>query len=60
MSDKKLTRVSNGKLLGGVCAGLGKYTNLNAWIFRILFILFGCSGLGIVIYLLMCFAIPQE
>lgn len=56
----KLTRVNEGKILGGICTGLAKNLGINVWIFRILFIVFGCSGLGILIYLAMCLLIPQE
>ncbi|MFI3229800.1 MAG: PspC domain-containing protein [Bacillota bacterium] len=43
------------KLLMGVCAKLSKKIGLNVWIWRILWILFGCTGLGIIIYLLLGF-----
>lgn len=56
----KLTRVSEGKLLGGICTGLAKALGINVWLWRILFIVFGCSGLGILLYIIMCFVIPQE
>lgn len=56
----KLTRVKEGKLLGGICSGLEKALGINAWIFRILFVVFGFTILGIIVYIAMCFLIPQE
>ncbi|MBQ8607661.1 MAG: PspC domain-containing protein [Bacteroidaceae bacterium] len=60
MSEKKLTRTVEGKLIGGVCSGLGKYTNINPWIFRLLFILFGFTTVGVIVYVIACLALPQE
>jgi len=37
----------------GVCEKLERIFGIDAWIFRILFIVFGCSGTGIFIYLLL-------
>lgn len=44
-------RTKDGKLIAGVCAGLGKKFNTSPWVFRILFILFGCSFIGIIAYI---------
>lgn len=46
---------SNKKLILGVCGGLEKQFGLNAWIFRILFILFGVCLVGIVLYFILAF-----
>jgi phage shock protein PspC (stress-responsive transcriptional regulator) len=45
------------KLIGGVCAGIGKKTDVNPWLFRILFILL--AG-GFWVYLLMWVFIKEE
>ena len=39
----------------GVCEQLERNTGINAWIWRLLFIFFGCSGTGILIYIILSF-----
>ena len=58
--EKKLYRVQEGKMLTGVCAGLGKYLNLDPIIIRVLCVLFGCCGAGLVAYLICSLLIPEE
>ncbi len=41
------------KILMGVCAKMANKTGINEWLIRILWILFGCTGLGIVVYILL-------
>lgn len=36
---KRLYRNPDGKIIGGVCSGLGSYFNVNAWIPRVLFLI---------------------
>jgi len=38
-TKKRLFRSPDNKRIGGVCAGLGYYFNMDAWIFRILFLI---------------------
>lgn len=58
---KKLTRVRENKLLGGVCTGLGKYLEVDPVVFRIVFlILFFIAGGGLILYLIMWIIIPDE
>lgn len=59
--NKKLTRSSKNHIIGGVCAGLGEYFNIDPVIFRIIFLVltFG-GGAGILIYLIMWLIIPDE
>lgn len=37
----------------GVCEKLEKNTGIDAWIFRLLFLFFGMSGTGILIYIIL-------
>ena len=39
----------------GVCEQLEKNTGIDAWLFRILFLIFGFSGTGLIIYLVLSF-----
>jgi phage shock protein C len=57
-----LLRVRNGRILGGVAAGLGRRFGLDPWPARLLFVLLllvipGCS---IVIYPILWILMPQE
>lgn len=59
---KRLYRDSSDKVLGGVCAGLANYMNIDPAIVRLLFaiITFGGFGAGIVIYLLLWMILPAR
>jgi len=50
------------RLIGGVCAGLGRSTPLNAWIWRILFIVLTLltQGAAAVAYLLLWWILPLQ
>lgn len=57
---ERFYRDENNKLIGGVCAGLASYFNLDKLVVRILFILFTLGfGFGIIIYLILWVAIPS-
>ncbi len=63
MSDyKTLTRSKSDRMIGGVCAGLAEYLNLDPTVMRLLFVLgFFLAGPGIVIaYLIMAIVTPEE
>ena len=59
-SDSGLMRTNENKVFGGVCAGLEKYKGVNRYILRIVFVLIGCSGIGIVAYIVACLSIPMD
>ena len=58
-----LTRVREGKILAGVCAGLGKHTNMNPWVYRAILIFTNFIVLGWfldIAYVIAMFALPYE
>ncbi len=56
-----LRRSKSDQWLGGVCAGLGKFTGMESWIWRLIFVIFVCFfGIGIVAYLLAWVFVPEE
>jgi phage shock protein C len=58
---RKLYRASEGRLLGGVCAGLGQYMGIDPLLVRLMFVVLGfVNGLGVVIYLAMWIIIPDQ
>lgn len=57
--EKKLQRDINHKVIGGVCAGLANYFDVDATLLRLLFaflILFACTGLWL--YIILWIVIP--
>lgn len=62
MQRQGLVRPRQGRVLGGVCAGLGRRFGLSPWTARILFvlILMIIPGSQILIYPLLWFLMPSE
>ncbi len=59
--SKRLTRTKTGAILGGVCAGIGNYLNIDPVFVRIFFILFMVTGgFGIFVYLVLWLVMPRE
>ena len=57
----RLRRSRNDRWLGGVCGGLGRASGMDAWIWRLVFVLFTLTfGFGVVIYLLLWIFVPDE
>jgi phage shock protein PspC (stress-responsive transcriptional regulator) len=58
---ERFFRDENNKLLGGVCAGLANYFNIDKLVVRILFIIFTFGfGFGFIAYLILWVAIPSS
>ena len=61
LTEKKLYRSRNKKMLGGVCGGLSEYLGLDATVIRLLWaasVIF--AGFGILLYLICWLIIPEE
>ena len=57
----QLTRSRTDHVIGGVCGGLGKHTDLPSWAWRVIFCLtLLYFGAGILIYLLLWIFLPEE
>ncbi len=57
---KKLHRVDQGSILGGVCTGFANYFDVDVVVFRIIALLFMLAGGGILGYLACWIIIPNE
>lgn len=58
---KKLVRVEEGHVFGGVCTGLGKYIDTDPVLIRLIWLLFiFCGGFGFLLYLIAWIVIPKE
>lgn len=57
----RLYRIRKEAMLGGVCAGLAEYLNIDVTIVRIFFLLFTLTGgMGVGIYLLLWILLPVK
>ena len=57
----RFRRSKDDKWLGGICGGLGKFTGLESWIWRLIFVFFAlCVGTGMLAYLLAWIFVPEE
>lgn len=57
---KRLTR-SKDKKIGGVCAGLANYFDMDPTIMRVLFVvIFFAGGASLLAYLIMWIIVPEE
>ena len=61
-APRKLTRSSTDKKLGGVCAGLGNYFDVDITLVRVLWLVGSlCSaGSGLLVYLMLWIVLPVE
>lgn len=59
MSEKKLSKSKSDKIISGVCGGLAKHLGISATLIRILWAVFGCTGLGLVIYIVLAVILPE-
>jgi len=62
MEPKKLYRSEN-RIVGGVCAGIAEYFNIDPTLVRVLYLiisLFSAAFPGLIIYLIMLLVIPNK
>ncbi|MGH7596368.1 MAG: PspC domain-containing protein [bacterium] len=63
MSEKRLVRTLDERMIGGVCGGIAKYFNIDPSLVRIGFVLLTIfSGMifGVVTYIVMMIVVPEE
>ncbi|MBN1427175.1 MAG: PspC domain-containing protein [Anaerolineae bacterium] len=59
--QKQLTRSREGRILGGICAGLGTYFGVDIVLVRLVFLALALvNGLGVMIYIIMWIVVPDE
>ncbi len=60
-NQTRLVRPREGRMIGGVCAGLARHVALDVSLIRVLWALFVCvGGTGLLAYLLCWIIIPEE
>lgn len=58
---KKLMRTEEGRMIGGVCTGLGSYFGIDPVLLRLAFVLLTLGGgSGPLVYLLLLILMPHE
>jgi phage shock protein C len=61
MQHKKLTRSRNHRIIAGVCGGAAEYFETDPLILRLIFIVLALmGGSGVLLYLILAIAIPEE
>jgi len=61
MDTKKLYRLPEEGMVGGVCAGLGEYFDIDTTIIRLIFVFLALAGMsGVLIYLVMLLVVPVK
>lgn len=57
---KKLYRSRMDRKICGVCGGIGEYFGIDPTLIRVLFVIFGLTGAGILAYIIAAIIIPEE
>ena len=60
MEPKKLYRSNANKMLCGVCGGIAEYLNIDPTVVRLLWVIFGFTGFGILAYIIGAIIIPIQ
>ena len=59
--EKKLYRVTEGKMLAGVCGGIAEYFNIDATIIRLVWVLASLfGGCGLLAYIIALIIMPEK
>lgn len=56
----RLTRSRTDRIIAGVAGGIAKYFQIDSTIVRIIFILLAFAGIGVVLYIILIFVMPNE
>ncbi len=59
IESKRLYKSRTNRMLSGVCGGIAEYLNLDPTVVRLLCAILGCSGTGIVIYIVAAVVMPE-
>ena len=55
----RMYRDPDHRVIGGVCAGMAAYWNLELWLVRVIFFILALMGVGILIYLILYIVLPE-
>ena len=57
--QKKLVKSRVDRKICGVCGGVAEYINIDPTVVRLLWILFGCFGAGVIAYIIAAIVMPD-
>lgn len=60
MEPKKLYRSTKNKMICGVCGGIAEYVNTDPTVIRLLWVIFGILGVGVIVYIIAAIIMPVE
>lgn len=60
MSSKRLYKSREDKMVCGVCGGIAEYFDVDPTFVRLGAVLLGCSGTGILVYIVAAVIIPER
>lgn len=60
MGQKRLYRSRNSRMLCGVCVGVAEYFNIDPTLVRLGMVILGCTGSGVVAYIVGAIIIPDQ
>lgn len=55
----RMYRDTDHRVIGGVCAGIAAYWNIELWVVRLIFLVLAMMGFGILIYLILYIVLPE-
>jgi phage shock protein PspC (stress-responsive transcriptional regulator) len=55
----RMYRDTEHRVIGGVCAGISAYWNIELWLVRLIFFVLAMMGVGILIYLILYIVLPE-
>lgn len=60
MEPKKLYKSKTQRIICGVCGGLAEYFNIDANIVRLISVVLGLSGAGLLVYIIAALILPEQ
>lgn len=60
MEPKRLYRSRRNRMLAGVCGGIAEYAGIDPTIVRLIAVVLGCMGGGLLAYIIAAIVIPDE
>jgi phage shock protein PspC (stress-responsive transcriptional regulator) len=55
----RMYRDTDHRVIGGVCAGMAAYWDIEIWLVRIIFLVLAMMGVGVLIYLILYIVLPE-
>ena len=57
---KTLYRIRNGRIICGVCGGIGEYFDIDYNLVRLIAVLLGFTGTGVIAYIVAAIILPEH